>query len=65
MPERSATAKAINYTLGRWGPFTRYLEAAAVPINNNWVENRTRPIGLGRSNGLFAVCVPDNVPRPL
>lgn len=50
---------------GTLGPSTRYLEDAAVPIDYNWVENRTRPIGLGRSNGLFAVCVPDNVPRPL
>ena len=25
-----------------------------VPIDNNWVENRIRPIALGRSNWLFA-----------
>ena len=26
----------------------------ALPIDNNWVENRIRPIALGRSNWLFA-----------
>ena len=25
-----------------------------MPIDNNWVENRIRPIALGRSNWLFA-----------
>lgn len=54
VPEGSATARAIDYSLGRWGPLTRYLEDGAVPIDNNWVENRIRPIALGRSNWLFA-----------
>jgi transposase len=26
----------------------------ALPIDNNWLENRIRPIALGRSNWLFA-----------
>lgn len=50
----SATAKAIDYSLGRWGPLTRYLDDGNVPIDNNWVENRIRPVALGRSNWLFA-----------
>jgi transposase len=54
VPEGSATAKAIDYSLGRWEPLTRYLKDGAVPIDNNWVENRIRPIALGRSNWLFA-----------
>jgi transposase len=54
VPEGSATVRAIDYSLGRWGPLTRYLEDGAVPIDNNWVENRIRPIALGRSNWLFA-----------
>jgi len=54
VPEGSATAKAINYTLGRWGALMRYLEDPALPIDNNWVENRIRPIALGRANWLFA-----------
>ena len=51
---RSATEKAINYSLGRWVPLTRYLDDGELPIDNNWLENRIRPIALGRSNWLFA-----------
>lgn len=54
VPDGSATAKAINYSLGRWGALTRYLDDGAVPIDNNWVENQIRPIALGRKNWLFA-----------
>ena len=31
-----------------------YLDDGHVPIDNNWIENRIRPIALGRSNWLFA-----------
>jgi transposase len=54
VPDGSATAKAINYSLGRWGALTRYLDDGAVPIDNNWVENQIRPIALGKKNWLFA-----------
>jgi transposase len=54
VPDGSATAKAIDYSLGRWGPLTRYLDDGALPIDNNWVENRIRPIAVGRGNWLFA-----------
>jgi transposase len=54
VPEGSATAKAIQYSLKRWGALTRYLDDGAVPIDNNWVENQIRPWALGRSNWLFA-----------
>ena len=54
VPDGSATAKAIEYSLGRWGPLTHYLDNGDVPIDNNWVENRIRPIALGRNNWLFA-----------
>jgi transposase len=54
VPDGSATAKAIEYSLGRWVALTRYLEDGDLPIDNNWVENRIRPIALGRSNWLFA-----------
>ncbi len=50
----TAIAKAIDYSLSRWGPLTRYLEDPQVPIDNNWVENRIRPIAIGRNNWLFA-----------
>jgi transposase len=54
VPDGSATAKAINYSLKRWNALTRYLDDGAVPIDNNWVENQIRPWALGRSNWLFA-----------
>ncbi len=45
----TAIAKAIDYSLGRWKALTRFLDDGALPIDNNWVENRIRPIALGRS----------------
>ena len=32
----------------------RYVENCDLPIDNNHVENRVRPVALGRSNWLFA-----------
>jgi len=54
VPDGSGTAKALDYSLKRWGALTRYLSDGAVPIDNNWVENQIRPWALGRSNWLFA-----------
>lgn len=54
VPDGSATAKALDYSLKRWAALTRFLDDAAVPIDNNWVENQIRPIAVGRSNWLFA-----------
>ena len=44
----SATAKALDYSLKRWAALTRYLDDGQVPIDNNWIENRIRPIAIGR-----------------
>ena len=54
VPDGSATAKAIDYSLKRWHALIRYCEDGAVPIDNNRVENQIRPWALGRSNWLFA-----------
>ena len=54
VPDGSATARAIDYSLNRWVALTRFLEDGDLPIDNNWVENRIRPIAIGRSNWLFA-----------
>lgn len=54
VPNGSATAKALDYSLKRWVALTRYLDDRAVPIDNNQVENQIRPCALGRSNWLFA-----------
>jgi len=54
VPDGTATAKAIDYSLGRWVALTRYLDDGDLPADNNWVENQIRPIAIGRSNWLFA-----------
>ena len=54
IPDGSATAKAIDYSLQRWAALTRFIDDGELPIDNNWVENRIRPIAIGRQNWLFA-----------
>jgi len=54
VPEGSATAKAIDYSLKRWKALTRFIYDGDLPADNNWVENQIRPIAIGRSNWLFA-----------
>ena len=54
VPDGSATAKALDYSLKRWVALTRYLDDAQLPIDNNWCENQIRPVALGRNNWLFA-----------
>ncbi|RAH36294.1 MULTISPECIES: IS66 family transposase [unclassified Halomonas] len=54
VPNGSATAKALDYSLKRWAALTRYLDDGRLPIDNNRVENLIRPWALGRSNWLFA-----------
>ena len=54
VPDGSATAKAIDYSLNRWEALTRYLDDGNLPIDNNWIENRIRPVALGRANWMFA-----------
>lgn len=54
VPEGSAIAKALDYSLKRWQALTRYLDDGQLPVDNNWIENQIRPIALGRANWLFA-----------
>ena len=54
VPPGSATAKAIDYSLGRWPALVRYIDDGELPADNNWVENQIRPIAIGRNNWLFA-----------
>ena len=53
VPDGSAIAKAIDYSLKHWVGLGRYLLDGDVPIDNNYVENRIRPWALGRRNWLF------------
>ena len=54
VPGNSATAKALDYSLNRWTALTRFVDDGQLPVDNNWVENRIRPIAQGRANWLFA-----------
>ncbi|RYF35092.1 MAG: hypothetical protein EOO21_04275 [Comamonadaceae bacterium] len=54
VPPGSATAKAMDYSLGRWPALVRYIDDGNLPADNNWVENQIRPIAIGRNNWLFA-----------
>ena len=50
----TATAKALDYSLKRWGALMRFVDDGQLPIDNNWAENQIRPIAIGRKNWLFA-----------
>jgi transposase len=54
VPDGSATAKALDYSLRRWVALTRFVEDGQLPVDNNWIENQIRPIAIGRNNWLFA-----------
>jgi transposase len=54
VPEGSATAKTLDYSLRRWGALTRFVDDGQLPVDNNWIENQIRPIAIGRNNWLFA-----------
>jgi hypothetical protein len=54
VPDGSATAKALDYSLRRWDALTRFADDGQLPVDNNWIENQIRPIAIGRNNWLFA-----------
>ena len=53
VPDGSAIAKAIDYSLNHWAGLSRFLLDGAVPIDNNHIENQMLPWALGRRNWLF------------
>ena len=53
LAKADATARAIDYTLGRWAALGVFATDALVPIDNNAAERAVRPIALGRKNWLF------------
>ena len=54
VPEGSAVARAIDYSLNAWGALTAHLQDGAVPVDNNHIENLIRPWAMGRKAWLFA-----------
>ena len=53
VPDGSAVAKAIDYSLKHWTGLGRFLLDGDVPLDNNHCENQIRPWALGRRNWLF------------
>ncbi|MCP4474366.1 MAG: IS66 family transposase [Gammaproteobacteria bacterium] len=51
---KSAIGKAISYTLKQWPLLIKYTQNGEWLIDNNEVENKIRPLALGRKNYLFA-----------
>jgi transposase len=54
VPDGSAIAGAIDYSLNHWVALTANLNDGRVPIDNNHVENLMRPWAMGRKAWLFA-----------
>jgi hypothetical protein len=51
---KSPIGKAMSYTLNQWHKIIRVLEDGRLEIDNNLIENKIRPLALGRKNYLFA-----------
>jgi transposase len=51
---KSAIAKALQYSIGRWNELKIYTTDGKFNIDNNPVENSIRPVAIGRKNYLFA-----------
>jgi transposase len=54
VPPKSAIAKALQYSIGKWQELTTYTTNGMLNIDNNPVENSIRPVAIGRKNYLFA-----------
>jgi transposase len=54
LSRHAAVAKAIDYTLTRWGAFTRFLDDGRICLSNNAAERALRGLALGRKSWLFA-----------
>jgi transposase len=51
---KSNIGKAIKYTLNQWHKIIKILEYGDLLLDNNLIENKIRPLALGRKNYLFA-----------
>jgi hypothetical protein len=54
MSRHNPVAKAMDYMLGRWSGFTRFLEDGRICLTNNAAERALRGVALGRKAWLFA-----------
>lgn len=51
---KSAIGQALSYALQHWDRASNYLKDGRLEIDNNWIENKIRPLALGRKNYMFA-----------
>ena len=51
---KSPIGKAMNYYQSQYTKLIGCLEQGNLHLDNNWVENKIRPLALGRKNYLFA-----------
>ena len=54
VPDGSAIAGAIDYSLNAWAALTANLHDGMVQVDNNHIENLMRPWAMGRKAWLFA-----------
>jgi transposase len=51
---KSHIGKAITYALNQWDKLIVFSTNGKVPIDNNYIENKIRPLVIGRNNWLFS-----------
>lgn len=51
---KSPLGKAITYAQKQWPKLIAVNQDGRLAIDNNWIENKIRPLALGRKNYLFA-----------
>lgn len=51
---KSPIATAVRYSIRQWPKLIRILEDGRLEMDNNLIENKIRPLALGRKNYLFA-----------
>ena len=54
LSQKSETAQAVRYALGRWDALLRYVDDGRLEMDNNIAERALRAVALGRKNYLFA-----------
>jgi transposase len=51
---KSNIGKAFTYTINQWSKIKKILDYGELLLDNNLIENKIRPLALGRKNYLFA-----------
>lgn len=51
---KSPIGKAMSYTINQWHKLETILSDGRIELDNNLIENKIRPLALGRKNYLFA-----------